>query len=122
MPYKREPDPWPWPADTQVERVRRVALSYREALRMHLPDLAARIDEHMVSVGQAWVRPKIAQYEPDDLLDTNQAAEYCGVKPRTLATWRENGLPVHNTPDGIRHKVSDLVEYEAAKRRRRVKT
>lgn len=121
MPYKREPDPWPWPADTQTERARRACASYQAALRRHMPELCARIDEHMVGVGQTWVVPRIAQYELDELLTPRQAADYCGIRPATLPTWCSRGLVTVETVDGTRYKVSDLIEYQALIRSRRLR-
>lgn len=106
-------------ADTPLDRARTVALSYREALRMHVPALCTRIDEHMVSLGQTWVLPKVAQYEFDELLTTRQAADYCGIEPGTLQVWKARGLVVTETVDGRRYRVGDLLEYQAGRRARR---
>lgn len=106
-------------ADTPLDKARTVALSYREALRMHVPDLCARIDEHMVQLGQTWVRPQVAQYEFDDLLNARQAADYCGIEPNTLQVWKARGLEVIETPDGRRYRVQDLLDYQASRRQRR---
>lgn len=107
------------PTDTPLDKSRTVARSYREALRMHLPELCARIDEHMVKLGQPWIVPQVAQYEFDDLLNARQAADYCGCEPNTLQVWKSRGLKVTETSDGRRYRVGDLLEYQAGRRRKR---
>lgn len=106
-------------ADTPLDKARTVARSYREALRMNHPHLCARIDAHMAELGQTWIVPTIAQYEFDDLLDTRQAADYCGIEPNTLQVWKARGLEVVETVDGRRYRVRDLLEYQATRRQRR---
>jgi len=106
-------------ADTPLDRSRTVARSYREALHRNCPELCARLDEHMLSLDQAWILPQVAQYEFDDLLTARQAADYCGCEPNTLQVWKGRGLKVIETPDGRRYRVADLLEYQASRRRRR---
>lgn len=91
-------------------------MSYREAVRMHMPDLCARMDAHMVEQGETWVRPQVAQYEPDDLLTARQAADHCHIKPGTLQQWKARGLAVVETVDGRRYRVGDLDEYRTSRR------
>jgi hypothetical protein len=106
-------------ADTPLDKARTVARSYREALRMQVPHLCARIDAHMVEHGQTWVVPQVAQYEFDDLLNARQAADYCGIEPNTLQVWKARGLEVVETVDGRRYRVRDLLEYQATRRQKR---
>lgn len=106
-------------SDTPLDRARTVARSYREALRMHEPELCARLDEEMVRLGQTWVRPQIRQYEFHELLTVAEAADYCQVEENTIYVWRGRGLKVTDTPDGARYMVGDLLEYRASRRRRR---
>jgi hypothetical protein len=106
-------------ADSPLDRSRIVARSYREALRMNFPELCARIDEHMLGLGQTWVVPQIAQYELDDLLTAQQAADYCGIEKQTLQVWKSRGLTVIETVDGRRYRVADLLAYQAERRVRR---
>lgn len=106
-------------ADSPLDRSRTVARSYREALRMHCPELCARLDEHMLELNQTWVVPQVAQYEFDDLLDARQAADYCGCEPNTLQVWKSRGLKVIETVDGRRYRVRDLLDYQAGRRVRR---
>lgn len=103
-------------ADTPLDRARTVARSYREALRMHCPELCARIDDHVVGLGETWVVPAVLQYEFDDLLTAGQAADYCRIKPNTLQVWKGRGLVVVETVDGRRYRVRDLLDYQASRR------
>jgi len=114
-------DPWPWPADSPTDRARRVAQSYREALRMHCPELCARIDDRMVSVGQTWVRPRVDRYHVNDLLTAHEAAEYCDVKTDTIYQWKRRGLKVTETVDGDRFQPAHLLDYQAGLRRKRLR-
>ena len=51
---------------------------------------------------------------PSQLLTRDQAAEYLGVKPQTLATWlcrRRCGLPVVRVGRLVRYRLSDLEAF-----------
>lgn len=113
-------DPWPWPADTLTDRARRVARSYRDALQQHAPEACEQLDERTRKLGQAWIIPAILTVQPDDLLTRFQAADYCGVKAKTISEWRQRGLVVTPTPDGDRYKVEHLINYQAELRRKRI--
>lgn len=118
-PRRKPPDPWPWRADTPVERARRVAHGYREELARLAPDLCRRIDERCVRLGQSWVLPKVVAYHEDDLLTTDEVADVMGVQPGTVDQWRHRGMRDVSTPDGRRYLLRDVREYHAEKRRRR---
>jgi hypothetical protein len=118
-------DPWPWPADTQLDRARRVARDYREALAQVAPTLAARLDDVTARRGQGWISARPVAHDPDDLLTVEQVAEFCQVAVRTVTTWRLERtppLPDRRTPDGIRIRFGDLVQWQAERRRRRAVT
>lgn len=106
-------------ADTPLDKARTVARSYREALRMHMPELCERLDQHMVSIGQPWVMPAVHQYELGELLTVSEAADYCQVAEKTIYEWRRRGLEITPTVDGTRYKVEHLLDYRAARRIRR---
>lgn len=110
---------WPFPADTVLDRARRVAHIYRHALQQLDPDRCHALDAQIVSAGQTWVAPTPNTHEPDDLLTAELAADEMGVAKRTIYAWREDGLRVIETPDGPRYRVGDLHDYRAEKRRRR---
>lgn len=110
---------WPFPADTVLDRARRVAQIYRHALQQLDPEQCRALDAQMATLGQTWVAPTPSTHEPDDLLTTDLAADEMNVSRRTIYTWRDNGLPVIETADGPRYRVGDLHAHLAEKRRRR---
>ncbi|WP_372663646.1 helix-turn-helix transcriptional regulator [Amycolatopsis kentuckyensis] len=115
------PGAWPWPADTTLDRARRVAQAYRQALEKAAPEECARLDAQMAAVGQTWALPVVSPHESLDLLTADLAAEEMRVARRTIYAWREKGLPVVETPDGPRYRVADLHEFLAAQRRHRAR-
>ena len=64
---------WPWPADSPLDRARRVARSYRELLLAQLPDACRALDEEMIRRGQGWVLPQVDPYDPSELLTADEA-------------------------------------------------
>lgn len=115
-------DPWPWPADTQLERARRVARAYRDVVAKLAPNVVAQLDAAMAERGQGWVDARPLAHDLDDLLTVEEAAEFSQVRPRTITTWRLERtppLPARHTPDGIRIRFGDLVAWQAGRRRRR---
>lgn len=114
-------DAWPWPGDSPLDRARRVARSYREALRRIAPEECERLDHHARDLGQAWVVPQMFPYQPDDQLDAHEVAEMCNVQVNTVRVWRTRGLPCVKTPDGQRFRVADVLTYQQNLRRRRAR-
>ncbi|MCJ7544219.1 MAG: helix-turn-helix domain-containing protein [Phycisphaerae bacterium] len=56
--------------------------------------------------------------ETKKLLSRREAAEYLGLKPQTLATWRVTGrynLPVVKVGRSVRYRVADLEKWIAAR-------
>lgn len=122
MPYRREVDSWPWPADTLAERYQRVARSYREVLLARLPDACRALDERMIERGQHWIRPaQVGEVDLDELLTTREAAQFCQVQPTTLPQWRRRGLVATETDLGVRYRVRHLLDFRASQRLRRVR-
>lgn len=119
-PRKRQPDPWPWPGDTQTERARRIARSYRDALNARDPDECTVLDQRATDLGQGWIVPKVQTVELDDLLTAELAADFAGVRVRTIDMWRSRGLAVIRTPDGPRYRPRDILDYQAERRKRRI--
>ncbi|MFD6069395.1 MerR family transcriptional regulator [Amycolatopsis lurida] len=112
-------DPWPWPGDTPLDRARRIARTYREALMIAAPDTCVDLDARCRDLGQTWVVPKPLSFGPDDLLDAKEVADMCNVQPSTIRQWRRRGLATQDTPDGLRYRVADVLDYHAGRRRRR---
>lgn len=118
-PRRRPHDPWPWPQDSIVDRARRVAASYRHALADHAPTVCEQLDEQSRRLGQGWVLPAPV-YEDNDLLDTDLAADYLHVQPRTVDEYHRRGLRATSTVDGVRYRVGDLKEFVRDRRKRRI--
>jgi len=118
-PRRKQPDPWPWPADTPTERARRVARAYRDAYALVAPERCRELDQRVQGLGQVWIVPAVAQYTDNDLLTVDEIADFCGVQPGTIDQWRARGLPSVDTPDGRRFLIRDAIEYQARARRRR---
>lgn len=88
-------------------------------LESHAPVVCAELDAYMVRLGQGWVAPQANPYEDDDLLTTEQVADFWHVKPRTVAEeWRRNGLLAINTPDGLRYRYRDVLDFQAERHER----
>ncbi len=118
----REPAaPWPWPADTPLDRARRLAGSYRSALGGADPLACARLDEWAVAHGQGWVVPASWPYGDDELITCQQVADLCHIELTTVYRWHQRGLRYTDTRDGIRVKVADLLAFEQQRRQERRK-
>lgn len=114
-------DPWPFPADTQLERARRIANSYRRALQTVAPDICQQLDDKAVELGQGWVRP----FETD-LVDLDEAltAEAIGailsVSARTVRLWGYRGHIERLGEDGKPlYRFSDVLDYLGRTRQKR---
>lgn len=119
MPRKRLTDPWPWPADSPIDRRERLARIYREALLRVDPDECYRLDADAARVGATWIAPKRAIYEPDDQLTAELLADDQRVQPRTIDAWVADGMRVIHSRDGSRYRYGDVLDYLADRRRRR---
>jgi hypothetical protein len=120
MTARSNPLAWPWPADTPLDRARRVAQSYRDALRRSDPDAAHALDTWAADHGQGWVRPQAWDYDENELLTLYEAAERASVRLRTIYQWHQRGLVYVDTVDGRRVRVGDLVRFIRDRRRSRL--
>lgn len=114
MALKRQP--WPWSADTKLDRAQRLTRAYREALADESPLRAAAIDEFACTHGETWVVTTPWPYHDNDLLTREQVAEACHVLPDTVIRWHQRGLPYTQTPEGARVRVADLFAWQRARR------
>lgn len=114
------PLPWPWPADTPLDRARRVAQSYRAVAADVDPDAVAAVDAWAVDHGQGWVVGSTWDYDEDELLTLDEVAERTHVERRTVYAWHRRGLPYTDTVDGLRVRAGDLVRWRRDQRLRRV--
>jgi hypothetical protein len=107
---------WPWPADTPLDRSRRVAQSYRALAATVDPDGVAALDTWNVDHGQGWVVEQEWDYDENDLWTLDEVAERCHVQIGTVYRWHQRGLPYTDTPDGLRVRVGDLVTWHRNRR------
>lgn len=115
-------DLWPWPADTQLDRARRIAQSYRDALAQAAPEHCARLDDKARQFGQDWVAPDLVTVDVDELLPAAEVAKLVGVQRQTIYQWAHRKcIPAHRDPHSgqARYRVGDVFDHIAATRRRR---
>lgn len=115
------PPAWPWPADTPLDRSRRVAQSYRAALARVDADTAAAIDAWAVDHGQGWVVGAVWDYDEHELWTFAEAADRANVQLRTIYAWHQRGLPYTSTVDGLRIRAGDLVAWQRDRRLARLR-
>jgi hypothetical protein len=86
---------WPNPADTPLDRARRIAGMYRA--RLGALDAAARdeCDHTAASFGEDWMLEKPDIIDPDRELTAAEAAELVHARPNTIHHWARL-----NHPDG----------------------
>ena len=110
------PSAWPWPADTPLDRSRRVAQSYRDALERSDPAACHAIDAWAADHGQGWVRGQQWDYDDDHLFTLGEVADLAFVELRTVYRWHQLGLPYTDTVDGLRVRAGDLVRWQRDRR------
>jgi len=95
---------YPFPEDTTLERARRVARSYRDALRGVDPELCKFLDEKAVQIGQGWVCPtRITADALEEAMDAVMGAKdialLLGIRVGTIYGWASKGLLERATKD-----------------------
>lgn len=111
---------WPWPGDDRVERVKRVALSYR---RLVEAIVAGDVDDPAVALEQTdagwqghgvyWILPSAVWPEDDDWLSAADAAHYADRTPRDIYNWARRGCIEQRTgPDGApEYRWGSIADY-----------
>ncbi|HEY6116776.1 MAG TPA: hypothetical protein VI172_12535 [Candidatus Dormibacteraeota bacterium] len=84
---------WPNPADTPLDRARRIAQMYRAHLNQHAPAMAAAVDNTCASYGETWMLEQSDIVDPDAALTTAQAAELVHVTPQRIRVWATTTHP-----------------------------
>lgn len=111
---------WPFPGDTAVDRARRIGRSYRAELYAVDPERCAQLDTKARLLGEGWVAPARVTYDVNDLLAAPEAAAILSVEPGTVRQWGARGLVKrHQTVDGTRYRLGDLIDHQAEQRQRR---
>ncbi|MCP3801841.1 hypothetical protein NLX83_21480 [Allokutzneria sp. A3M-2-11 16] len=111
---------WPWPADTALDRARRLALGYRAALAEADPQRCAQLDTHAVNFGEAWVNHTPSTLAPDAMLSAVELAEALGVTPERIRKAASRGtIDRFPTSAGPRYRAGDVLDWLAIQRRAR---
>lgn len=112
---------WPWPGDTQLDRARRVARSYREALLNHFPDDAMDLDEKFVAWGEIWVAPQRSEVDLEEWVTVDVAAQHVGLTPKAIYAWvYKDTIEGRKGRDRrLRVKLGDVLEVSRELRRKR---
>lgn len=128
-------DPWPFPEDTTLERSRRIARSYRDALMAIDPKHCQFLDEKAVKVGQAWVCPTQLPADAiaeamDSVMGPQDISILLGIPANTIYGWVSKGLLSRATEDATgkllpaasppQYRVSDVVQVGNRRRVRRL--
>lgn len=129
-PENREaivPKQWPWP-DNQVDRARRIALSYRQLIEMALdgkiddPRAALDlVDAKWDNLGESWVTPTQPPIDPDAWLTPAEIADQLHITARSLRDMHRAGHVNRIECNGrqYRYLVGDVIRYEDNRRRQR---
>lgn len=114
-------DPWPFPADTPLERARKVGQSYRTALMSVDPEHCRLLDQKAVEVGQGWVRPFETEFaDLNQLMTPDRVAEMFTLDPRTVRMWGYRGhVKVRGKEGRPRYRLGDVIDYLAKTRQAR---
>lgn len=111
---------WPWPADTPLDRSRRVAQSYRAVAADLDPEAVTALDAWAAQHGQGWICEQPWPWDDDHLFTLAEAANAANVAVRTIYQWHQRGLPYTPTPDGLRVNAGDLVRFDVRRRQGRL--
>lgn len=111
---------WPWPADTPLDRARRLLQSYRAALADVAPNAVTSLDLWALEHGQGWVIGQRWEVDEDELLTLDEVADLAQVQLATVYRWHQRGLEYTRTVDGLRVRVGDLLRWERERRQRRI--
>ncbi|WP_069164894.1 hypothetical protein [Nocardia altamirensis] len=116
-------DPWPFPGDTALQRARKIAGSYRAALRQVAPERCAELDRRAVELGQDWVAPvelpaHLVEHALDAELSAADIEHFWRIPASTIRTWVQRGL-INSRPgaDGSpRYLVRDVLARQSRRR------
>lgn len=108
---------WPFPADSPLDKARRMCAAYREVARSAGADVAA-LDAHFARLGESWVGG-VEHTGDDDVVTAAEAEDRLGIPASRVWQWKARGMldPVADSP--TRYRVHDVRELEAAMRRKR---
>lgn len=106
---------WPWEQDSRIDKVKRIADSYRTALNAVDPQSCHIVDARMVECGQEWVCGQVVNV--DQLVTAQEAAAELGFSPVSVHAWARSSqeeIPVRGKRDGKSlYRLGDLIRYDA---------
>lgn len=83
---------WPHPADTKLDRARRIACQLHAELAAREPRLAETLASSAAALGEGWLAP-IEQLETaGETLTSAELGRRIGVSPATIRSWRRRGM------------------------------
>ena len=92
-PQHTETRPWPNPADSALDRARRIAQMYRAHLADRDQAAADGVDQLCATFGEAWMTEKPDDVDEHAQLTTAQAAELVHVTIRRIRDWAQMDHP-----------------------------
>jgi len=116
-------DPWPWPGDSALDKARRTARSYREALLTADPQACAHLDAQMTACGQRWLVPTPAHTQLDDFVTLDIAGEHVGLTADAVRKWVVRGkLKAHRDDHNrLTVRLRDALDVNAEHREARAR-
>jgi len=114
---------WPWPGDTPLDRARRVAQSYRNALFDLDEGTCEDLDTRIIGQwGQTWLTPvHVETVDLDEWVTVDVAALHVGLTAHAVYTWiYRKKLDARTGNDKrVRVKLRDALDQAAYYRRQR---
>ena len=114
-------DPWPFPADTPLERARKIALAYRSALYAAAPEECRRLDDRAITLRQGWVAPVELPEKAHDgnildaVLSDLDIEHFWRIPAVTIRAWASKGLLERRyLPNNrVGYRVGDVLDVQA---------
>ena len=107
---------WPNKGDLPVDRARQVCSEYRRALELVDPATCQIIDTAAIAAGEAWVAPRLAINDEDDLVSVPDAADIVGRSARWVYGWISEDHSRARSNDPLRVRVGDVIDAVAYER------
>lgn len=115
---------WQYPGDSLLDMLKRLMITYRQALHDRDPDMCATIDQQANGNPRlAALIPTFAPYDADDLVSDADAAHMAGLSPVTIRRWATEGrIERYLGEDGSRrYKLGEVFDVKQQQRHARAK-
>lgn len=104
---------WPFPGDTELDKARRIALGYREALLTADPATCAVLDAAAEELRQRWVTgTALLALDPDGWYPAVVIADALCIEPGRVRMWAQRDK-VEIRPDADRRALYCLRDCQA---------